>query len=560
MRSHWVLGQEESRSKEVAQEFKIHPAIANILLRRGLKTSSEIFSFLNPSFEALESPFAFEYMQKAVDRIRRAISTNEKILVYGDYDVDGITGCAVLFPVLKKLGANVDAHIPHRVTEGYGLNIQSLKNLIEQKKFTLLITVDNGISALEPIQFLNSQNVDVIIVDHHKPKGEVPQAYAIVSAAVGQKKGDANLAACGVAFKLAWALCEKMEDVKEYLDLVSIGTVADITPVTGDNRIILKYGLPILAQGKRPGIAALMDVSRISRNKISFRDIAFGLAPRINASGRMGSPLDAFHLLTTSSAEEARKLACFLDEGNKDRQRIEAEAFQSAAKIVESNYMARDEKILVVENQEWHEGVIGIVAARLVERFKKPSIVISLKENEEKGKGSGRSVPLFSLFDSVVKFEHLLESFGGHPQACGLTIKKENIATFRKKLNEDPGLFESLQNVPPLNIDSLLPFEELDLKFLKDLERLAPFGPANPKPLFLSKGLKLKGVPKKRGKDTLSCWMASATGKTVCEVVGFRAYERWTKSPQDIYDMVYQPTLNEFNGITSIQLELEDWG
>ena len=511
--------------------------------------------FLNPSLDSLEDPFTFQDMQKAVDRIHLAVSRGEKILVYGDYDVDGITGSAILYPVLKKIGADADVHIPHRMNEGYGLNKESLRTLMA-KKYGLVITVDNGITGVDEIRFLAENKVDTIIVDHHTPKGEVPPAYAIISAAVFDQKGDPNLAACGVAFKLGWALLGSLDPMKEYLDLAVIGTVADLAPVLGDNRILLKNGLAVLANSKRPGVRALMDVAKISRKYVSYRDIAFGLGPRINASGRMGSPLTAFRLLTTENPLEARNLAQILDDGNRDRQRVESLAFESAVEQMEEDPLLSETKILVAASSDWHEGVLGIVAARLVERYQKPAIVIAIKNG--KGKGSGRSLPAFSIFEAVLPCEKLLENFGGHAQACGLTIKEENILSFRKKLNELT--LAPSNSAADLAIEAELLPETLNMGFLQDLEKLAPFGPGNRKPLFLSKGLRLRGEPKKRGKDTLQCWMSDGQGKTTCEVVGFRSYSRWVSTPKrDDFDIVYQPTLKDFNGISSIQLELEDW-
>ncbi|MBI2094646.1 MAG: single-stranded-DNA-specific exonuclease RecJ [Candidatus Omnitrophica bacterium] len=557
MKPHWTLLPQASGASRIAAQLGIHPAIASILLRRGVRTPSEISDFLNPALELLQDPFVFQDMEKAVRRIRRAVADREKILVYGDYDVDGVTGSAILCPALKRMGADVEAHIPHRIEEGYGLNLGTLARFAE-KKLGLVITVDNGITGIEPIRFLVSKGIDVIIVDHHAPKGEIPPAYAILSAAVGEKKGDPNLAACGVAFKLAWALLGSLEAVRHTLDLVALGTVADLAPVRGDNRTLLKHGLPALSRTQRPGLVALMKVARISRRHVSYRDIAFGLAPRINASGRMGSPLHAFELLTTDSEEAAARLAKFLDEGNRERQRVEAAAFEQAAEEVRTNFADPGEnRVLVLHHSEWHEGVLGIVAARLVERFQRPSIVIAMKD--QIGKGSGRSLPHFSLFDCVLSCEDLLENFGGHAQACGLTIRGENVEEFRRRINRSALEADALGGIPALEIDGELAPGEIDLKFLKDLERLAPFGPGNKKPLFLSKGLRMKGPPARRGKDTLVCWMTDENGQNTCEVVGFRAFGRWNGSPQNRYDVVHRPSLREFDGIASIQLELEDW-
>ena len=411
MKKKWVVHPAPDKAGSIAREFQIHSAIAKILLRRGHTEISAISRFLNPSHDFLEDPFAFTDMKKSVERIRLAISRKEKILVYGDYDVDGITGSSILYPALKRLGASVDAHIPHRMNEGYGLNRDSLETLLE-KGYSVVITVDNGITGVEQVKFLTGRGVDVIIVDHHTPKDELPPAFAILCAHAGDKKGDPHLAACGLAFKLAWALLGSYAAAEEYLDLIALGTIADIAPVLGDNRILLKNGLKLLARSKRPGIRALMEVARISPPTVSYRDIAFGFGPRINAAGRMGSPLNAFKLLTTNDPVEAKELAGLLDRGNKDRQKLEAEAFLEAAEIAEALLAKDGDAVIILENAGWHEGVLGIVAARLVERFHKPSIVISMKNGI--GKGSGRSIPGFSIFEAVRPYEELLENFGGH--------------------------------------------------------------------------------------------------------------------------------------------------
>lgn len=511
---------------------------------------------MNPSKDLLEDPFIFQDMQKAVDRIREAVKREEKILIYGDYDVDGITGSAITYLALKKMGANVDVHVPHRIEEGYGLNIDSLDKLLK-KKYSLVITVDNGITATDQIKFIRDKKVDVIIVDHHLPKTNFPEATAIIAASYGNK-GDEGLAACGLAFKLAWALFGKFEEVEEYLDLVTIGTIADIANVLGENRMILKLGLPCVLSTKRVGLRALMESAKLSPYRLTYRDVAFMIAPRINASGRMGSPMNAFRLLVTESELEASNLAQILEDGNKDRQKSELRAYEEAVELVESDFYDKKERVLVVDSPNWHEGVIGIVASRLVERYKKPSIVVSFRNGE--GKGSGRSIPHFSLFDLVTKCEDQLEKFGGHAAACGLSIKKEKIHTFRKRLNELADREENLTKEMPLDIDAEVSLSEMDMKFLKELDSLSPFGPGNKKPLFLTRDLKVKGEVKKRGVDTMQCWMSDSSGKAACEVIGFRSYEKWTKEKRaDTIHLVHQPALKDFNGITSIQLELEDW-
>ncbi len=552
-RREWVVSPLDPAVREIARELDIHWALAQILFQRGLQSPELAQKFLSPSFDALKDPFSYEHMTEAVRRIRGAIQEKQKILIYGDYDVDGVTGSAILYPVLKNLGADVEAHIPHRIEEGYGLNLEVLKRLVK-KKFSLVITVDNGITGVEAVRFLNENGVDTIIVDHHTPKETLPPAFAIIR---GDLKED--LAACALSFKLAWALAGDLESVREYLDLVVIGTVADMAPVVGENRAILVHGLLVLRQSQRVGLKALAAVSRLpSMATISYKDIAFILAPRINASGRMGSPEHTFKLLTTTNALEAQNLAQILEDANRDRQRCESEAFAQAVEQVEADSFAASDTVLVLAHPDWHEGVIGILASRLVERYHKPAIVISFKG--EVAKGSGRSAPDFALFQAIEPCEDLLVSFGGHAQACGLTIRRENIPLFRKKVNEIAQSFLAQKAAPFLPIDCELGLQDIDFKFLQDLERLGPFGPGHTRPRFLTRWIKFKKPPVKRGTNTLHAWVSDERGERMVEMIAFRMFDRWQSddAPQ-LLDVVHQPTLNQFRGIRSIKLELEDF-
>ncbi len=556
----WRVHPALEEAAPLASQLKIHPLVASILMRRGLRSAADIKRFLDPSLTDLEDPFAFSDMRIAVECIRKAIAEKKKILVYGDYDVDGVTASAILYPVLRSMGADVEIHLPHRIREGYGLNLASLEVWVE-RGVSLVITVDNGITSLSAVQFLKEKGLGVILVDHHLPKDEVPPADAILSGALPGRGGDASLAACGLAFKLVCALLGDFEKAKPYLDLVTLGTIADLAPVEGENRILLKWGLPVLARSKRPGIRALMNIASIHPEYVSYRDIAFGLGPRINAAGRMGSAMQAFKLLTTDNDLEARNLAQILEAGNRERQRAEAEAYRQAAQFVEEKLTKEERHILIVESGDWHEGVLGIVASRLVERFQRPAIVIAMREDGT-GKGSGRSLPHFSIFHHVHQCEELLEAFGGHAQACGLTIRRENLNEFRCRLNALAAqtLADSKEG-GDLWLEGELRPAQLETAFVRDLEKLAPFGPGNARPLFVSRAMHVRGDVKKRGKDTLQCWMSDAEEKVSCEVVGFRSYERWQTQTQKKreFDIVYQPTLRNFNGITSITLELESW-
>ena len=556
----WRVHPALEEAAPLASQLQIHPLVVSILMRRGLRSAADMTRFLAPALSDLQDPFAFSDMRIAVERIQKAIADKAKILVYGDYDVDGVTASAILWPVLRDMGADVEIHLPHRIKEGYGLNRNSLERWVE-RGVSLVITVDNGITSLDAVRFLKEKGLGVILVDHHVPKDEVPPADAILSGALPGRGGDPSLAACGLAFKLVWALLGDFEKAKPYLDLVTLGTIADLAPVEGENRVLLKWGLPILSRSRRPGIRALMNVARIHPDHVSYRDIAFGLGPRINAAGRMGSAMNAFKLLTTENDLEARNLAQILEAGNKERQHAEAEAFRQAAQFVEEKISKEERHILIVESGDWHEGVLGIVAARLVERFQRPAIVIAMREDGT-GKGSGRSLPYFSIFDHVYQCEDLLEAFGGHAQACGLTIRSEKLNEFRRRLNALAAhTLASADESAGVWLEGELRPAQLEATLVRDLEKLAPFGPGNARPLFISRAMHVRGDVKKRGKDTLQCWMSDSEEKVTCEVVGFRSFERWQAQAQKKreFDIVYQPTLRSFNGITSITLELESW-
>jgi single-stranded-DNA-specific exonuclease len=527
-----------------------------------MTTAKDIRRFIHPESLALRDPFLLPGMAKAVALIRPFLDSKQPILVYGDYDVDGVTAASILAPTLKSLGGEVFVHLPHRIKEGYGLNRQTLKAWIK-KGIRLVITVDNGITSFDAVRDLKEAGIQVVIVDHHLPKKDFPPADVIVSGVLpGAVEEDGDLAACGLAFKLCWALHGDFDKAKPLLDLVTLGTVADLAPVVGENRILLKMGLPILSKTLRPGLLAMMAAAKIHPSFITYRDLAFGLGPRINAAGRMGTPFDAYKLLTTENAVEARNLAQVLEVGNKQRQQVEEEAFRKAVRSIEADSTWQDQTVLVVAEEGWHEGVIGIMASRLVERFGRPCIVIAL--NGETGKGSGRSTPSFSIFDRVSPHESILEAFGGHSQACGLSIRRDRVDAFRNALNLKHAEDSASPGGEPedfLWLDGEMNPADLTVDLIKDLAKLEPHGPGNPQPRFLTHSMRVKGGVQKRGKDTLSCWLSDEKGKLTCEAVAFRSYEKWQKEMADKtwVDIAYRPGLRNTNGISTIQLELVSW-
>ncbi|MBI4353514.1 MAG: single-stranded-DNA-specific exonuclease RecJ [Candidatus Omnitrophica bacterium] len=553
----WVVHPSLHEAGLLASEFGLHPLVASLLLRRGFQDPLKISRFLRPSAEFLKDPLGDPEMVRAAGRIRQAISRHEPILIYGDYDVDGITGSAILYLVLKKMGVEAKVHIPDRFKEGYGLKQETLER-IAKGRCSLVITVDNGIRALGEVDFLRGAGIDAIVVDHHEPADKLPEALALVRGKAGEE--DACLAACGLAFKLGWALLGNFRDVQEHLDLVVLGTVADVAPVTGENRALLAEGLPALMKTRKAGLRMLMEAASLAHREISYRDVAFYLAPRLNAAGRMGSALDAFKLLVTDNREEARDLARRLEEANRLRQRMEAAAFQEAKERIEKDEAYGKASVLVVESSGWHEGVTGILAARLVERFQKPAVVIAL--NGAIGKGSGRSTASLSLLKCVLECEDLLESAGGHAKACGLTIREENIPLFRERLDRSvrgtsSDLFLTVE------AEGEVSFSDFQGSFLQDLGRLGPFGPGNPRPLFLTRGVRCKSGFTRKGRNAFQCWVTDGARRFTFQAIGWEKRRQGLKraklDPDKLLDIVHHPVLGREEGVPFVELHVEDW-
>jgi len=417
--------------KSFYSELKISQITAQLLSNRGINDPKEAGEFLACSLSSCHDPFLLKDMDKAVGRIRKAISDKERILVYGDYDVDGMTSVAILKQALTKLGATVETYIPNRLEEGYGLNTNAIKRALKDG-VSLIITVDCGISSFKEIEYAKLSKIDVIVTDHHEIVAKrLPQAYAIINPLQDSCKYPfKHLAGVGLAYKLAKALYDGTSFIAEdFLDLVSLGTIADIVPLKGENRILAKHGLDEINRRQRVGIKALTDLAGLSGKDVSSGHIGFILGPRINAMGRVGSPEKALELLLTEDKEEATRLAKMLDTENRNRQKIESKILEEALSKVEREVNFKHHKIIVLASEGWHAGVIGIVASRIADRFHRPAILISL--DGKYGKGSGRSVERFNLFDVLIQCKDLLMGFGGHEGACGLTIDKDKVDEFR---------------------------------------------------------------------------------------------------------------------------------
>ncbi|NPV52823.1 MAG: DHH family phosphoesterase [Firmicutes bacterium] len=523
-RKNWRIRADNQLAGELARSVGVSRIVAQVLINRGIATPRDAEAFLRADSADLYNPFLMKDMEAAALRISAAIKRGEKIRVYGDYDVDGITSTALLVMALRQLGARVDWHLPHRLDEGYGLNLESVKKAVADG-VSLLVTVDCGISALEEVSAASELGLDVIVTDHHEPQSQIPCALAVVD----PKRPDCNypfraLAGVGVAFKLVQAVATTLggmfggpELANDYLDIVALGTIADVAPLVEENRIIAKYGLQRLQSTRNQGLKALLAVSGINcgtggpnndsiagstsgnggvnsngggsnSSSVGGRGltawhVSFALAPRINAAGRMGSPDYALELLLSEDPGRAEELARMLNAENQARQDVEMSILGEAIARVAEEGRAGD-KVIVLAREGWHPGVIGIVASRVVEEYSRPAILITL-EGEE-GKGSGRSISCFNLHQALTMCDDLLERYGGHALAVGLGIRRENIDAFRRKINEiADGLISESDLVPEIDVDARLDLAEVSLDLVSQLEALAPFGAGNPYPLFV---------------------------------------------------------------------------
>lgn len=542
----------------LSSELGISKVTAQLLANRGISDSNEASQFLNCSLSAAHDPYLLKDMDKAVSRIRSAISGKERISVYGDYDVDGITGVALLYSALKNLGAVVDTYIPNRLEEGYGLNMGAIKKAAKSG-VRLIVTVDCGITSFKEIEYARSLDIDTIVTDHHEIlEGRVPdQAYAIINPLQDSCKYPfKHLAGVGLAYKLAKALYEDTHFFAEdFLDLVSLGTVADIAPLIGENRILTKHGLDELNKRARVGLNALIEVSGLSGKDISSGHIGYILGPRINAMGRVGSPQKALELLLTGDEATSTRLARMLDTENRNRQKIEGRILDDALSKVERDVNFKHHRVIVLASEGWHPGVIGIVASRIVDRYYRPTILISL--DGKFGKGSGRSIEKFHLFEYLLRCKDTLVGFGGHESACGITIEKSRIDEFRDLINLEASK-EVQEEVlkPKLDVDMEMPLNMLNEAVINELSNLGPFGEENPRPVLASRNLIVKDGPRQIGRSGFKMWV---TDKSVtCEAVSFgRNNLEMPKSGSDV-DLAYTPSLNRWQGLESIQLELYD--
>ena len=533
------------------------PHFLHLLAHRGLTANEETENFLYPSREKLCPPFLMKGMREAVRRIQKAKALGEKVLVHGDYDVDGVTGAAIISLTLEKLGVSFETFLPERARDGYGVSGEAIQKAARTGT-RLLITVDCGISAADEIREARQAGIDSVVLDHHQiPAAGLPPAHAILNPLQeGCEYPFKELSAGGLAFKLAQALLG--QEAYEFFDLATLSTVADLAPLRGENRMIVKEGLRQLSERKRLGIKALAESANIRAHEIKTSHVGFVFGPRINASGRMSSALTALRLLLTSNEKEAESLAQILEQENRDRQRAERRVVEEAVQQVERAANFSRDRILVVAQEGWHAGVIGIVASRLVERYHRPALVIALKDKV--GKGSGRSIRSLNLFKALEYAREFLVEFGGHEQAAGFNVKEEQIPSLWRKLNEHcHAAYPAEIFLKSIDIDLEIKLSDLTPQFLRELELLEPYGLGNPRPVFLTRGLKVKTLqPKKSGKSFRSILWATDGALTYEVVVPERARICFDFEPGVAFDLVYTVDEKRWEGERMTVLEAKD--
>ena len=518
---------DEFTVKSLVESLNISETLARLLVLRDIKNYQQAKAFFRPSLDSLPDPFLMNGMECATTRVITAITENELICIYGDYDVDGTCATALLYMFLKELGAQVDFYIPKRLTEGYGISKIGIEH-VKERGTSLLISVDCGITAVEETQLANELGMSVIICDHHQPKEELPQAYAVLD----PLKPNCNypfkyLSGAGIAFKLAQGVAErigKRELPLKYLDLVALAASADIVSLTDENRVLVKEGLNQINHSPRPGISALIKNSHLEPGDLTSGQIVFTIAPRINAVGRLGDAERAVKLLITNNIDEAFTLAAVLESENYERRKIDEDTFFQALDLVEGSLDLDKNLAIILHEESWHPGVIGIVASRLVEKYYRPTIMLTTVDGV--AKGSARSTGNFNIYEALKKCEDLLLHFGGHQSAAGLAVEVDKIDDFKSKFNQI--VKETLgedEFLPEVHIDAKLKFSDLTPKFFKIIDQFAPFGPGNMRPVFLAENLSVEGKPRFVGNKHLIINLKQNGSNRVLDCIGFNMGE-----------------------------------
>ncbi|HBJ11847.1 MAG TPA: single-stranded-DNA-specific exonuclease RecJ [Clostridiales bacterium] len=546
---------DNEKVEELVKKRHITNLLASILVNRGIIDGEKINVFLNPTRKDFYNPFLMPDMEIAVKRIVKAIENKEKIMIYGDYDADGITSITVLKKYLNEIGLKTGEYIPNRLNEGYGLNKDAISKIYNDG-YKLMITVDCGISGLEEVDYANSLGMEIIITDHHEPAEKLPEAIAVIDAKRKDNKYPFNqLAGVGVVFKLIQAISTELKleekEYLKYLDLVCIGTISDIVPLVDENRVIAKLGLKLIEKTKNIGLKTLLNIADLK--KIDSNAISFGVAPRINACGRMGFQEEALQLFLTEDSGEATKIAKRLVQFNQERQAKEKQIFEEVIEKIEKD--DKDKKCIVLAEENWHHGVIGIVASKITEIYYKPSILICLEG--DKGKGSGRSVPGFDLYTALTKCSDYIEKFGGHSMAIGITIKKENFEKLKEAIEKYAQESNISDIMPIINIDKEINLKNINIEEVKSLELLEPFGEGNKMPLFLLRNLKIDSIRALSGGKHLKLTLKQ--DNNIVDAIGFNMGDLSKEYLLgDKVDVVGTIEINSFGNKENIQINLKD--
>ena len=562
----WIVRQfDGARAVELAGSLGVSPIVADLLIARGYDNQESAHSFLNPSLDHLHDPYLMRGMSDAVRRLLCAIDNLEPILIYGDYDVDGTTGTAVLLRALRMLGATAGYHVPHRFTEGYGIRQDALQKAASEG-YKLVVSVDCGITAHEPLHWARENGLDIIITDHHLPDADegAPPAWAVLNPNQhGCDYPDKNLAGVGVAFKLVHALFRERgreKQVPGFLKMVAIGTVADVAKLVGENRAIVALGLSDLPRAVNPGLRALIEIAGCGDDReMTAYDLGFRIGPRINAAGRMDAAKAVVELFNAADKEEARRLAEHLDTRNRERMEAQREIFNRAIEEFETGVDRESQThAAVIAGDGWHRGVIGLAASKIAEKLNRPCVVISL--DGDIGHGSARSIEAYHLFDGLTACRDLLDKFGGHSHAAGLSIRRDRIEDFRRRLNEHAASCLTEDDLTPaLSIDTEIAANELSFQLSRDLSALEPFGAGNPRPVFMTRGLRVLSEPQIIKEQHLKLRVAGEDNRPI-EAIWWRGIEEVESAPQpnQRVDLAYEFEANRWNGDIRLQLNVKD--
>lgn len=557
---------DELAIKRLQNEIGINEVLATLLVQRKITTFVEAATFFRPSIDNLHNPFLMKDMDRAVARLNKALLQNEKILIYGDYDVDGTTSVALVYSFLRKHFDKIGYYVPDRYSEGYGISYKGI-DFAKKNAYSLVIALDCGIKAVEKIEYANKKNIDFIICDHHTPGEKIPDAAAVLDPKRPDcEYPDKNLSGCGVGFKFLQAFSENndisLKDLLEYIDLTTVSIASDIVPIVGENRILAYYGLEKLNKNPLTGLKTIKAFAGVKDKNLTISDCVFKIGPRINAAGRIESGMSAVELLISENSGDAHGFAKVIDAFNAERKELDRNITHDALRTIETNFDMRNRKSTVVFHKDWHKGVVGIVASRLTETYYRPTIVLG--ESDGIATGSARSVSDYNIYEAIDACSHLLESFGGHKFAAGLSLKTENVNAFsdcfEKYVSET---ITDEQLTPVIHVDAELNFSDIDRKFFSIMNQMAPFGPGNMSPVFITKNVQDTGNSRRVGanKEHLKLEVIDNNG-VVMSGIAFsfekKYYEKMSSELKPKFDICYSISKNEFRGKINLQLSVKE--